>query len=100
MGPSCRQHVRTAPLTPQPIPKSEASPGLLAYVTVSKYADALPLYRESKLFERIGVALERSTLATWMVRCGKLVQPLINLLEEELLASAYVQCGETTVQRP
>jgi len=41
--PCCRQHVVTARLPPQPIPKSQASAGLLASVAVAKYADALPL---------------------------------------------------------
>ena len=42
----CGQCIRTAPLPAQPIPKSLASPGLLAHITVSKYQDALPLYRQ------------------------------------------------------
>ena len=43
--PHCEEGVKLAPLAPQPIPKSMASPSLLAHVTVSKYVDALPLYR-------------------------------------------------------
>lgn len=96
--PGCQQYVRTAPLPAQPVEKSQASPGLLAYVAVSKYADALPLYRQATQFERLGVAIPRQTLASWMVRCGELVQPLINLLRDRLLASAYIQMDETTVQ--
>ena len=42
----CGQCIKTAALPPQPIPKSNASPGLLAHITVSKYQDALPLYRQ------------------------------------------------------
>ena len=94
--PCCGRHVRTAPMTPQPIPKSQASPGLLAYVAVSKYADALPLYRQTKQFERIGVELSRGTLASWMVRAGTLIQPLINLLRDRLLEGDYIQADETT----
>ena len=96
--PCCEQWVKTAPMTAQPIPKSQASPGLLSFVAVSKYVDALPLNRQSKQFERIGVSLPRSTLASWMVRSGELVTPLINLLREELLSQAYIQMDETTVQ--
>ena len=44
--PGCKTGVRIAPLPPQPIPKSLASASLLAFVAVSKYADALPLYRQ------------------------------------------------------
>ena len=44
--PECEGHVVTAKKPPQPIPKSVATPGLLAWIAVSKYADALPLYRQ------------------------------------------------------
>jgi len=86
------------PLPPQPIPKSLASPSLLAYVAVSKYADALPLYRQEQILARIGIDLSRATLAAWMVRAGELVQPLVNLMREEILASGFVQCDETRFQ--
>jgi transposase len=96
--PCCRSALKRAPMPAQPIPKSQASPGLLAHVAVSKYLDALPLNRQSAMWQRIGVELERDTLASWMIRCGELVQPLVNLLHEQLLASGVVQCDETTVQ--
>jgi transposase len=96
--PCCRQHVVTAPMPAQPIPKSQASAGLLASVAVAKYADALPLYRQSEQFARIGFEAPRQTLAQWMVRCGELVQPLINLFRDRLLESTYVCMDETTVQ--
>ena len=80
--PCCTGHLVTAPLPAQPIPKSMASPGLLAHIVVAKYVDALPLYRQQRQFARIGVELSRTTLASWMVRTGELVQPLINLLRE------------------
>jgi len=96
--PCCKTYVKTAPMTPQPIPKSQASPGLLAFIATGKYVDALPLYRQAKQLERIGLECSRTTLARWMVRCGELVQPLINLLRDELLALDYLQCDETTLQ--
>lgn len=96
--PCCEGHLRTAPMPAQPIPKSQASPGLLAFVATSKYVDGLPLYRLSKQFERIGVELPRQTLARWMVQSGDVVVPLINLLRERLLEGGYIHCDETTVQ--
>jgi len=65
--PCCEQHIITASKPKQPIEKSIASPGLLAYIAVQKYADALPLYRQSEMFKRIGIALDRTNLANWMV---------------------------------
>jgi transposase len=96
--PRCKTGVRIAPMPPQPIPKSVASPSLLAYVAVSKYADALPLYRQKGILERIGIDVSRATLAAWMIKMGVLVQPLINLMREELLESGFVQCDESRYQ--
>ena len=96
--PTCRTGIHTAPLPPQPIPKSLASPTLLAHVAVSKYADGLPLYRQETMFQRLGIDLPRSSLAHWMVKTGELVQPLVNLLRDDLLSSGFVQCDETRYQ--
>ncbi len=95
---TCGQCIKTAPLPAQPIPKSLASPGLLAHITVSKYQDALPLYRQEAILKRIGVDLPRATLANWMVQAGQLVQPVINLLRDRLLGYDILQMDETTVQ--
>jgi transposase len=65
--PSCKTGVKIAPLPPQPIPKSMASPGLLAHVATCKYVDGLPLYRIEKVLQRGEIQLPRSTLASWMV---------------------------------
>ena len=96
--PCCEAHVKTAEAPQQPIPKSNASPGLLAYIVISKFQDALPLYRQSHMLQRIGVEIARGTLATWVIRCGELIQPLINLLQEQLLNYDLQQMDETTLQ--
>jgi transposase len=96
--PCCSAGVKTAPLPPQPIPKSNASAGLLAYIVTAKFIDALPLYRQSKQFRRIGVYLPRATLASWMIRCGGLVQALSNLMQEQLGRYPIQQMDETRVQ--
>ena len=96
--PCCGQHVLTASKPKQPIEKSIASPGLLAFVATQKYCDALPLYRQSDIFQRLGIELNRANLANWMVACGELIQPLINLLHEQLLDRPLVHMDETTLQ--
>ena len=88
----CQQGVKTAALPPQPIPKSLASPGLAAHITVGKYQDGLPLYRQEKILARIGMEISRATLAFWMI------QPVINLLRDQMLAYDILQMDETTVQ--
>jgi transposase len=88
----------TAPMPPQPIPKSNASPGLLAYISVAKFVDGMPLYRLEPSFKRIGVEIPRNTAAGWMIRCGKLIVPLSNLMADTLLDYDIIQMDETTVQ--
>jgi transposase len=94
----CSGHLRTAPMPPQLLAKSIASPGLLAYVATAKFVDGLPLYHQQQQFARIGFDVSRTTLAVWTVRLGQQVQPLINLLRDELLARRYVLMDETTLQ--
>jgi transposase len=94
----CGQCIKTAALPKQPIPKSMASAGLLAHITVSKYQDALPLYRQETILQRIGVNIPRATLANWMIQAGTLIQPLINLLRDQMLEYDIVQMDETPVQ--
>lgn len=94
----CETGIVAAAMPAQVIPKSIATPGLLAYVAVSKYADALPLYRQSNIFKRIGVELGRATLANWMIRVGEVVMPLLARLEADLNESHVLHMDETPVQ--
>ena len=94
----CEAGVITTPLPPQPIPKSNASPGLLAHVATAKYQDGLPLHRQEAVLNRSGVEIPRNTLASWMIKSGELIQSLINLLEDKLLAYPVMHCDETTLQ--
>jgi hypothetical protein len=56
------------------------------------------LYRQEEILQRIGIDIPRATLANWMIQAGILVQPLINLLRDRLLAYDIIQMDETTVQ--
>lgn len=96
--PCCERYLITANKPKQPIEKSIASPGLLAYVAINKYVDALPLYRQSEIFKRLGIELDRTNLANWMIKSGELIQPLINLLQDRLLEQAALHMDETPVQ--
>ncbi len=96
--PCCHIGVKTAPMPAQPIPKSIASPGLLAHVAVAKYQDGLPLYRQESILKRSGIELPRATLAGWMVKMGILIQVLINLMRDHLLEYDILQMDETRVQ--
>src|SRR3546814_18941596 len=71
-----------------PVERGRPGPGLLAHVLVSKDAVHQPLYRQSEIYAREGVALERSTLADWVGRSGAILEPLVNLLREGVMAAA------------
>lgn len=89
--------VRTATKPMQPIEKGLPGPGLLAQVAVSKYADHLPLHRQTQLFARQGVTLSRQTLCDWMGRAALLVAPLVTLMQERALQSTALQTDDTPV---
>jgi transposase len=96
--PKCEGHVKRAPLPKTAIPKSMAGAGLLAHIATSKYGDGLPLYRQEHMWQRIGVDIPRATMASWMIKVGELLTPVINLMEDDILGSGYVQADETRVQ--
>ena len=66
MACTCCETFHQAELPSRPIERGRPGPGLLAHVLVSKYADHLPLYRQSQMFGREGIELDRSTLADWI----------------------------------
>jgi transposase len=68
---------------------------LVADVVVSKYADHLPLYRQSQILARHGVTIERSTLAQWVGAAAAELQPLHDHLLQQLKASPKLFCDET-----
>lgn len=96
--PCCDQHIVTASKPKQAIEKSIASAGLLAFIATQKYCDALPLYRQSEMFNRIGIKLDRTNLANWMVRMGELSQPLIDRLQRHIQQQPLVHMDETPIQ--
>ncbi|NOX76648.1 MAG: transposase [Gammaproteobacteria bacterium] len=87
-----------ASLPPQPIPKCNASPSLLAHIVVLKCQDALPLYRQQAVPQRSGIDILRNTLANWMIKAGDLLQPLPNAMKIKLLTHPVMHCDETVVQ--
>jgi len=96
---SCRScNVMTqAPAPSRPIARGYAGPGLLAHVIVSKFVDHLPLYRQSQIYTREGVELERSTLADWVGQVFHLLRPLNNALNEYVMAATKLHTDDTPV---
>src|SRR6516225_10361838 len=81
----------------RPIERGIAGPGLLAHVLVSKYCDHLPLYRQSEIYARAGVPLERSTLAEWVGCCSRLMKPLVEVLRRHVMSAAKLHGDDIPV---
>jgi transposase len=96
---SCRlcERIVQAPLPSLPIERGRPGPGLLAHVLVGKYADHLPLYRQSEIYAREGVALDRSTLAEWVGKAVWLLDPLVEALGRNVMGSAKLHADDTPV---
>lgn len=97
---SCRQcdTVISAPMPAQMIDKGLPGPGLLTQIAISKYADHVPLHRQQQIFARSGVTLARSTLTDWTAAIGIALDPLIQVMKQDLLSQTLLHADETPVQ--
>ena len=91
------ESVVEAPAPARPIDRGLPGPSLLAHVLVSKYADHLPLYRQSQIYVREGVDLDRSTLAGWVGAASELLTPLVDEIKKHVLAAAKIHADDTPV---
>lgn len=97
--PCCDGAIRLAARPPQVIPKGLLTEAAQAWVITAKYLDGLPLYRQAALLGRFGgTDWSRNTLAAGVVKVGTAVQPLVNLLRDEMLAAPIVYGDETELQ--
>jgi transposase len=96
---SCRAcETITQPPTPSvPIERALPGPGLLAHVAVSKFCDHLPLYRQSEIYARLGLELDRKTLAEWMGKLAFLLEPLAEAIGVYVRAGAALHADDTPV---
>lgn len=91
------ERIVQAPAPSRPIDRGLAGPGLLAHVLVSKYADHLPLYRQSAIYEREGIELDRSTLAGWVGGVTATLDPLVEQLRRYVMSAGKVHGDDTPV---
>jgi len=94
----CQENVRIAEMPILLLPKSNATPELIAHTVVSKYADAIPLYRQSKIWNRVDIDLPRSTMCSWLVKTAQICEPLVTILHKNTLADSYIQADESPIQ--
>ncbi len=82
----CQQSIVTAPVLPHILPKSKVTESLLAYISVSKVLDRQPLYHiEKKLEREHGWRISRQIMSRWLILLADKLQPLINLMKDEVL---------------
>ena len=94
---ACCERIVQAEAPSRPIERGIAGPGLLAHVLVSKYCDHLPLYRQSEIYAREGVELERSTLADWVGGTSTLLAPLVEALRRHVMSATKLHADDTPV---
>jgi transposase len=95
---TCCEAIRQAPLPSRPIERGRPGPGLLARVLVAKYGDHLPLYRQSQIFAREGIDLDRSTLAGWVGKSAALLEPLAAAIGRHVLGGQTVFADDTPIK--
>lgn len=101
--PKCKHtdhpYIRKA-LTPTSLMNhSLASPSSVAHVMYEKYVNSVPLYRQEKDWEQLGISLSRATMANWVIRCSQdYLIPVVEHLRKELLSRDIIHCDETPVQ--
>ena len=98
MACKCCETICQAPLPSRPIERGRPGPGLLAHVLISKYADHLPLYRQSQIFERDGIDLDRSTLCDWVGKSTTLLEPLADAIGRHVLSGTAIFADDTPLK--
>ena len=89
--------VQIADMPTLPIPRGNAGPGLLAYLSISKFVDHLPFYRLVKMFKREGLYLAESTINDWFTATCNLLAPLYDKMTGIVKTSGYVMADETPI---
>jgi transposase len=97
---SCRdcETIKQAPLPSLPIERGRPGAGLLAHVVVSKYADGLPLHRQTDIYQREGIDLDRSTMADWVGTMAALVRPLVEAIGQHVSAGEALHADDTPMK--
>ena len=94
-----RPFIKKAAVPRSVLNHSLASPSSVSYVMYQKYVNSIPLYRQEKDWEQMGIALSRATMANWVIRSSQdHFEPVIRHLQKELLKREVIHCDETPVQ--
>lgn len=97
MACTCCDCIVQASAPTRPIERGMAGPGLLAHILVAKFADHLPLYRQSVIYARDGVELDRALLADWVGSSSALLRPLVDAVRRHVLAANKLHADDTPI---
>jgi transposase len=92
---SCEAGIVQAPAKPRLIEGGMPTEATIASIIVLKYADHLPLYRQSQIYARQGVDIDRSTLAFWVGKAAHELKPVHDALLAHLKRSTKLFMDET-----
>lgn len=97
---ACRacEVVTQAPAPDLPILKGRPGPNLISYIAIAKYYDGLPLYRQSKIFERDGVEIERMVMADWMGHLAWWIAPLVEMIGAYVMSALVIHADDTPIK--
>ena len=97
---ACRacEMVTQAPAPDLPIHKGRPGPNLITHIAISKYYDGLPLYRQSKIFERDGVEIERMVMADWMGHLAWWIAPLADMIGGHVMSAPAIHGDDTPIK--
>ena len=98
MACSCCEAVLQATMPSRPRERGRPGPGLLAHVLVSKYCDHLPLYRQSQIYKREGIDLDRSTMADWVGKSTALLEPLADAIGKHVRQGQALFADDTPIK--
>jgi transposase len=93
----CQGGVSIGPLPSRPIDKGIPGPGFLAQLIVSKYADALPLYRQQQILRRFGLEISRTTMCDWISHVSERLSPIVEAMKVCVKGSRRVHTDDTPI---
>ncbi len=93
-----KSEIISAPAPKRMLPGSIASESLIAFIITSKFCDAIPFYRQSKIFGRIDIDISRATMCNWMMNSYKKMNLFFEVLKETIKSGNFIRMDETTVQ--
>ncbi len=93
-----KEGVLIAPLPSRVIPGGKVDESLLVMLLLDKYVYHMPLYRQIKKYESLGIKLSDATVGDWTAKSIDMLTYLYDRLAIRIRGSSYLQGDETTMK--